>query len=102
MKKTNLTAMILFLMLSQSAWSEECENTESPNQIDTRVYDKETVKQALMVLLQSRALTVQPAKGLKINRDLIEELRREGVIQTIPMKEGVICVDPVAAKTQTK
>ncbi len=96
MKKTNMTAMILFLILSQAAWSDECENTESLNQIDTRVYDKETVKQALMVLLQSRALTVQPVKGLKINRDLVEELRREGVIQTVPMKEGVICVDPVA------
>lgn len=95
MKKTNMTAMILFLILSQSAWSEECENVESQNQIDTRVYDKETVKQALMVLLQSRALTVQPAKGLKINRDLIEELRREGVIEPVPMRAGSICVDPI-------
>lgn len=95
MKKTNMTAWLLFLMLSQSAWSEEPGSTESPNQIDTRVYDKETVKQALIILLQSRALTVQPAKGLKINRDLIEELRREGIIRTAPMKEGSICVDPV-------
>ncbi len=96
MKKTNMTALLLLLMLSNPAQAEECENTENPNQIDTRVYDKETVKQALMVLLQSRALTVQPAKGLKINRDLIEELRREGVIQTVPMREGSICVDPIA------
>ncbi|MGE3386028.1 MAG: hypothetical protein AB7K41_04805 [Bdellovibrionales bacterium] len=97
MKKSNVTALLLVLMLSHTAWSAECENTEGQNQIDTRVYDKETIKQALMVLLQSRALTVRPAKGLKINKDLVEELRREGVIQTVPMKEGVICVDPVAA-----
>lgn len=90
-----MTALLLLLMLSNSARAEECENEDSSNQIDTRIYDKETVKQALMVLLQSRAVTVQPAKGLKINRDLIEELRREGVLQTVPIKEGVICVDTV-------
>lgn len=93
MKKSNMTALLLLLMLSNPARAEECENEDGTNQIDTRVYDKETVKQALMVLLQSRAVTFQPAKGLKINGDLIEELRREGVLQTVPVKEGVICVD---------
>lgn len=86
--------MLFLLMLSHRTWAEECKNTESTNQIDTSFYDKETVKQALMVLLETQALTVRLSKGIRINRDLIEELRRDGLIQVRPIKEAVICVDP--------
>lgn len=93
MKNSSLKTLVLLLILSQPAWSEECADAKISEQVDAYFYDKETVKQALMVLLQSRALTFQPAKGVRIRKDLIEELRSEGVIESVPKKEAVICVD---------
>lgn len=90
MKLPKIAAALLLSMLSHTALAHE---KASAPEIDTSVYDKETIKQAMVVLLQSRAVTIGPKKGARINRKLIEELRREGIIEPAAMKAGVVCTD---------
>jgi hypothetical protein len=95
MNQSNIKCLFLALLLSQTALAKAPETTRQTNSIDTHVYDKETIKQALLILLESQALTLQPSAGAKLNHDLLDELRKEGILQTTPIKEAVICVDPM-------
>ena len=90
MKLAKIAAALMLSILSHNAWAQE---KTAATEIDTSVYDKETIKQAMVVLLKSRAVTVEPKKGARINRRLIEELRRDGIIEPAAMKAGVVCTD---------
>ena len=93
MNLTKTSALVLLLLVGPNTWSQEVESDTVPVTIDTRLYDKEIIKRAMRILIESRALTFDPAKGARFNRSLIEELRREGVIEPSAMKEGTICID---------
>ncbi|MBN8542376.1 MAG: hypothetical protein J0L82_18440 [Deltaproteobacteria bacterium] len=90
MKLPKIAAALLLSVMSHTALAQE--KAAAP-EIDTSVYDKETIKQAMVVLLKSRAVTIEPKKGARINRRLIEELRRDGIIEPAATKAGVVCTD---------
>ena len=94
MNKSNATILALLLLLNHGeAWSKDADNEPVAPAIDTTVYDKETIKQAMIILLKSRTVTVDPSKAPRVNPKLIEELRRDGIIQPAEMRAGVVCVD---------
>ena len=95
MKTTNLTTIICLLMFGQVSRAENCSKEQlSLKPLTTDFYDRDTVKQALYVVLQSHAITFETKKGTQINRNLIEEMRREGLIQAVDPRVAVICIDP--------
>ncbi len=95
MSDSKMTAIIFLMMLSQAAQAEEaCSNKQNLTTTSTEVYEKETVKQALNIVLQSQALTIDSKNSLQLDRNLLEEMRQEGLLKTLDPRKSAICVDP--------
>ena len=93
MNKPSAAALSLLMLLSHGAFAKGEENEAVAAPIDTNVYDKETIKQAMVILLKSRALKVEPKDTVRVHRSLIDELRREGIIEPATARAGTVCVD---------
>jgi hypothetical protein len=94
MNTSKTSAVLFLLLLGQAAFAEDCTQMSRPLKMQPYDYDKDTVKQAVLILLQSKAITFEPSKGTQINRNLIEEMRRDGLLNMADLKESSICVDP--------
>lgn len=95
MSDSKMTAIIFLMMLSQVVQANEtCSNKQIENTTSGEVYEKETVKQALNIVLRSQALTVDSKNSLQVDRNLLEEMRQEGLLKTVDPRKSSICVDP--------
>lgn len=55
---------------------------------------REEVREALMILLEKGALKISEDYRSKVDRDLIDELRRDGLIKKSGGQTSSICIDP--------
>lgn len=55
---------------------------------------REEIREALMILLENGALKISEDYRSKVDRDLIDELRRGGLIKKSGGETSSICIDP--------
>lgn len=85
MKKAIQLTLVASLMLAQATFAAEESKQES------RKYSRDEVKYALMVVINSGALQFPKNQCPKVDEQLIEELRQEGLIKGSDAEPSTIC-----------
>ena len=95
MNKGTKILLIACLLLSQVALAKE---SKDPSGVEHNGYSRAELKEALMMLLDSGALVLSEDKGPTLDRSLIEELRKEGLLKFSRPEVAAICTDIISEK----
>jgi hypothetical protein len=86
MNKGTRILLITCLLLSQVTLAQEKKPSYNG-------YSQAELKEALLILLDSGALVLSKDKGPTLDKNLIEELRKEGLIELSRPEVSSICTD---------
>jgi hypothetical protein len=85
--KKHIFALVALLLAGVSA------KATPPTAVDNGNIDRDSLKSALVLLIKSGSINISPEGQLKVDENLMQELRQQGLINASPMQMSSQCID---------